>query len=166
VEHPHDANRESLISVVNQDIFRPMKNGSRNAGNRDLKRDLFLTKFREESMTPNEVETLVRKKTRKDTKVQHLKEQQGEQLAFLSYSIDERKTLTIWHTEVPIAMQHLGIGGALVKKAFALADTGGASLRLVCPFSKDYLARHPELKAESSKIGAAIFEKDSLMSMS
>jgi predicted GNAT family acetyltransferase len=116
-------------------------------------------------MIPVEVETLVRKKTRKDTKIEHLKEQQGEQLAFLSYSIDERNKLTIWHTEVPAAMQHSGIGAALLKKAFDLGHNAGASLRLVCPFAKDYLARHPELKIENAAVKTAIAEKCSLTTM-
>jgi uncharacterized protein len=116
-------------------------------------------------MTRVEVETLVRKKTKKDTKVEHLNEQQGEQLAFLSYSIDEQNKLTIWHTEVPAAMQHSGIGAALVEKAFDLARNAGASVRLVCPFAKDYLARHPELKTENVAVKTAVAEQYSLTSM-
>jgi uncharacterized protein len=62
-------------------------------------------------------------------------------------------------------MQHSGIGAALVKNAFDLARNAGASLRLVCPFAKDYLARHPELKTENAAVKSVVAEKYSLACM-
>lgn len=94
-------------------------------------------------MTPEEVEALVHKKTRTSVTVRTLSEPFGDDMAYLSYSIDDRNQLTIWHTEVPSRMQHLGVGGLLVERALNVMKDVGASLRLVCPFAKDYLARHP-----------------------
>lgn len=54
--------------------------------------------------------------------------------------------MTIWHTEVPPSPQHMGIGGKLVEEAVELASRDSSRLRIVCPFVKEHLARHPELK--------------------
>lgn len=54
--------------------------------------------------------------------------------------------LTIWHTEIPPSLQHMGIGGRLVEESVQLASRDSSRLRIVCPFAKEYLARHPELK--------------------
>src|SRR6266404_7851005 len=54
--------------------------------------------------------------------------------------------MTIWHTEVPPSLQHMGIGGKLVEEAVQLASRDSSRLRIVCPFAKEHLARHPELK--------------------
>ena len=54
--------------------------------------------------------------------------------------------MTIWHTEIPPSLQHMGIGGKLVEEAVQLASRDSSCLRIVCPFAKEHLARHPELK--------------------
>ena len=54
--------------------------------------------------------------------------------------------MTIWHTEVPPSLQHMGIGGNLLEAAVQLASLDSSRLRIVCPFAKEHLARHPELK--------------------
>jgi uncharacterized protein len=84
-------------------------------------------------VTPEEVEALVHKKTRTSVPVRTLSEPFGDDRAYLSYSIDDRNQLTIWHTEVPSRMQHLGVGGLLVERALNVMKDVGASLRLVCP---------------------------------
>ena len=40
----------------------------------------------------------------------------------------------------------MGIGGKLVEEAVQLASRDSSRLRIVCPFAKEHLARHPELK--------------------
>jgi len=97
-------------------------------------------------MTMDEVETLIKAKTRNKVKIRHLKERAGDSVAFLSYSIDEQNKMTIWHTEIPPSHQHMGIGGKLVEDALQLASRDSSYLRIVCPFAKEHLARHPELK--------------------
>jgi predicted GNAT family acetyltransferase len=115
-------------------------------------------------MTPEEVEASVHHKTHTSVPVQTLVERDGDAVAYLSYSINHRNQLTIWHTEVPAALQHLGVGGRLVEQALALARSAGATLRLVCPFAKDHLVRHPELRDQSAVIRDAVIERESLTS--
>ena len=115
-------------------------------------------------MTPEEVEALVRKKTSRPGTVHTITESSGDDTAYLSYSIDDRNQLTIWHTEVPSRMRHLGVGGLLVERALNLMNDAGASLRLVCPFAKDYLARHPELRERNVAVNDTIVERESLES--
>jgi predicted GNAT family acetyltransferase len=76
-----------------------------------------------------------------------LEERVGDSVAFLSYSIDDNNKMTIWHTEVvPPSLQHMGIGGNLLGEAVQLASRDLSRLRIVCPFAKEHLARHPEFK--------------------
>ena len=97
-------------------------------------------------MTIDEVETSIKTKTRNKVRIHRLEERVGDSVAFLSYSINDQNQMTIWHTEVPPSLQHMGIGGKLAEKAVQLASRDSSRLRSVCPFAKEYLARHPELK--------------------
>jgi predicted GNAT family acetyltransferase len=97
-------------------------------------------------MTSDEVEALIKTKTRDKVRIHHLEERVGDSVAFLSYAIDDLNKMTIWHTEVPPSLQHMGIGGKLVEEAVKLAARDSSRLRIVCPFAKEHLARHPELK--------------------
>jgi len=67
------------------------------------------------------------------------------QISFVTYSVSEEGRLTLWHTEVPEKLRGSGIGGELVQQALALAHERRLSIEPVCPFSRDYLSRHPEL---------------------
>lgn len=97
-------------------------------------------------MTIDEVEALIKTKTRNKVRIHRLEERVGDSVAFLSYSIDDKNQMTIWHTEVPPSLQHMRIGGKLVEEAVQLASRDSSRLRAVCPFAKEHLARHPELK--------------------
>jgi predicted GNAT family acetyltransferase len=97
-------------------------------------------------MSSDEVEALIKTKTRNKVRIHHLEERVGDCVAFLSYAIDDQNKMTIWHTEVPLSLQHTGIGGRLVEESIQLASRYASSLRIVCPFAKEHLARHPELK--------------------
>jgi predicted GNAT family acetyltransferase len=96
-------------------------------------------------MTIDEVEALIKTKTRNKVRIHRLEERVGDSVAFLSYSIDDQNKMTIWHTEVPPSLQHTGIGGKLVEEAVQLASRDSSRLRIVCPFAKEHLARHPQL---------------------
>jgi predicted GNAT family acetyltransferase len=96
-------------------------------------------------MTSDEVEALVKTRTRNKVRIHHLRERVGDSVAFLSYSIDDKNQMTIWHTEIPPSLQHMGFGGKLVEEAIQLAARDSSRLRIVCPFATDHLARHPEL---------------------
>jgi predicted GNAT family acetyltransferase len=97
-------------------------------------------------MTSDEVEALIKTKTRDNVRIRRLEEHVGDSVAFLSYSIDDQNKMTIWHTEVPPSLQHMGIGGKLVEEALQLASRDSSDVRLVCPFAKEHLEHHPELK--------------------
>src|SRR5260370_1683026 len=97
-------------------------------------------------MTIDEVEALIKTKTRNTVRIYRLEERVGDTAAFLSYTTDDNNRMTIWHTVVPPSLQHMGIGGKLVEEAVKLASRDSSRLRIVCPFAKEYLARHPELK--------------------
>jgi uncharacterized protein len=97
-------------------------------------------------ITINEVETLIKTKTRAKARIQRLEQRVGDSVAFLSYSIDDKNQMTIWHTEIPRSLQHIGIGRRLVEEAVQLASRDSSRLRIVCPFAKEHLARHPEFK--------------------
>ena len=64
-------------------------------------------------MTIDEVETSIKTKTRNKVRIHRLEERVGDSVAFLSYSINDQNQMTIWHTEVPPSLQHMGIGGKL-----------------------------------------------------
>ena len=98
-------------------------------------------------MTIDDVEeALIKTKAREKVKIHRLAERAGDTVAFLSYSIDDKNQMTIWHTEIPPLLQHMGIGGKLVEEAVQLASRDSSRLRIVCPFAKEHLARHPEFK--------------------
>ena len=104
-------------------------------------------------MTIDEVEALIKTKTRNKVRIHRLEERLGDSVAFLSYSIDDQNKMTIWHTEIPPSLQHMGIGGKLVEEVVQLASRDSSRLRIVCPFAKEHLARHPELiEAGAAKI--------------
>ena len=97
-------------------------------------------------MTIDEVEASTKTETRNKVKIHRLEERVRDSVACLSYSIDDKNQMTIWHTEVPPSLQHMGIGGKLVEEAVQVASRDSSGLRIVCPFAKEHLARHPEFK--------------------
>ena len=80
------------------------------------------SKKRDYVMTIDEVEASIKTKTRNKLRMHRLEERVGDSVAFLSYSIDDKNQMTIWHTEVPPSLQHMGIGGKLVEEAVQLAS--------------------------------------------
>ena len=114
-------------------------------------------------MMVDEVEALIKTKHRNKVRIRRLEEREGEFVAFLSYSIDDQNQMTIWHTEVPPSLQHTGIGGKLVEDAVQLASRDSSRLRIVCPFAKEHLARHPGLKERYAVAAQALIaDKESL----
>jgi hypothetical protein len=111
-------------------------------------------------MTSGAVEALIKTKTRNKVRIHHLEERVGDSVAFLSYALDDQNKMTIWHTEVPTALQHMDIGGKLVEEAVQLASRDASSLRIVCPFAKEHLTRHPELKKRYAVAARATIAED------
>jgi len=64
-------------------------------------------------------------------------------LAECVYSRDG-DVLVLEHTEVPEAMQGLGLAGQLVKAALGWARTEGLRVRPHCSYVTSYMRRHPE----------------------
>ena len=110
-------------------------------------------------MTIDEVEALIKTKTRNKLRIHPLEERVGDSVAFLTYSMDDQNKMTIWHAVVPPSLQHMGIGGKLVEEAVQLASRDSSGLRIVCPFAKEHLARHPELNERYAVAGQTLIEK-------
>jgi predicted GNAT family acetyltransferase len=68
-----------------------------------------------------------------------------EQRAFLLFRLRGTR-LSLIHTEVPPALQHQGLGDALVRAALEYARGHSLRVKVVCPFVAKYLARHPEFQ--------------------
>src|SRR5260370_24695172 len=107
-------------------------------------------------MTIDEVEALIKTKTRNKVRIHRLEERVGDSVAFLSYSIDDKNQMTIWHTEVPPSLQHMGIGGKLGEQAVQLVSRDSSRLCILCPFAKEYLALHPKLKERYTVVAQAL----------
>jgi transaldolase len=115
-------------------------------------------------MTSDEVEALIKAKTRNTVRIRRLEERVGDSVAFLSYSIDDQNSMTIWHTEVSPSLQNVGLGGKLVEEALQLALRDSSHLRIVCPFANEHLARHPELKERYSVAAQAVISDEKSLS--
>lgn len=63
--------------------------------------------------------------------------------AVLEY-IRAGKNITYTHTEVPRALEGLGIGGKLAQHALIFARDNGLKVIPICPFVTAYLRQRPE----------------------
>jgi predicted GNAT family acetyltransferase len=52
---------------------------------------------------------------------------------------------TLVHTEVPAPLGGRGLGGQLARAALDWARAQGKPVRIVCPFVREYVKKHPEL---------------------
>jgi hypothetical protein len=58
----------------------------------------------------------------------------------------------------------MGIGGKLVEEAVQLASRDSSRLRIVCPFAKEHLARHPEFKERYAVAAQALIADNESLS--
>ena len=79
-------------------------------------------------MTIDEVEALIKTRTRNKVRIHRLEERAGDSVAFLSYFFNEENRMTVWHTEVPPSLQHTSIGRKLVENALELASRDSSGL--------------------------------------
>lgn len=63
--------------------------------------------------------------------------------AFLEYMLMSNK-IFFTHTEVPLPLEGKGIGSKLVKLALENIEARGLKLIPLCPFTAQYIKRHPE----------------------
>ncbi|HEY2576668.1 MAG TPA: GNAT family N-acetyltransferase [Streptosporangiaceae bacterium] len=68
------------------------------------------------------------------------------QLAELRYRRNGKR-LVLVHTEVPPELEGRGLGGALVAAAIERAAREGLTVVPLCPFARDWLARHADATA-------------------
>lgn len=65
------------------------------------------------------------------------------QPAFIQYRL-HNNTISLLHTEVPIALEGQGVGAAVVQKAFEYIQQNDLKMFPQCSFVSTYLKRHPE----------------------
>jgi RimJ/RimL family protein N-acetyltransferase/predicted GNAT family acetyltransferase len=70
-------------------------------------------------------------------------------LAKLPYWLDGQRLVLI-HTEVPDALAGHGLGGRLVLAAVDRAAHDGLTIVPLCPFARDWLARHPDVAGRAA----------------
>lgn len=67
-------------------------------------------------------------------------------VAEMTYSRAGATMIIIDHTEVPAALNGLGLGPMLVRRGVEDARKEGKKIVPLCPFAKAYIAKHPELQ--------------------
>jgi uncharacterized protein len=67
-------------------------------------------------------------------------------IAYLEFDLDGSGWITLWHTEVPQALQGRGIGGMLAKTALEFARDRKLKVDVMCPVVAGYINKHPEFK--------------------
>jgi uncharacterized protein len=70
-------------------------------------------------------------------------------LAQLPYRINGKRLVLI-HTEVPAELAGRGIGGTLVAAAVDRAARDHLTVVPLCPFARDWLARHAEVAGQAA----------------
>ena len=69
------------------------------------------------------------------------------QIAFLEFETDASGWMTIWHTEVPLALRGRGIATELARAVFEHARTNHLRVDVICPSALHFLSQHPEYKS-------------------
>lgn len=64
----------------------------------------------------------------------------------MTYSRAGETTIIIDHTDMPEALNGLGLGGLLVRRGIEDARKEGKKVIPLCPFAKAYIEKHPELQ--------------------
>lgn len=65
------------------------------------------------------------------------------ELAMVEY-IAAGKNIIFTHTEVPVAFEGMGVGGALANHVLEYARDNELKVQPLCPFIKSYLMRHKD----------------------
>lgn len=67
----------------------------------------------------------------------------GSEVAFIQYA-DRHGTVALMHTEVPEALEGMGVGSALARGALDLLSERDADVLPFCPFVHDFIRKHHE----------------------
>jgi len=66
-------------------------------------------------------------------------------VAYLEYSLGGN-VLELIHTEVPKELRGMGLATALAQRALNWARKEGYRVDVICPFVREYIAKHPEYR--------------------
>jgi hypothetical protein len=72
-------------------------------------------------------------------------EETGE-TAYLEFEVDQTGWITLYHTEVPLALRGRGIAGTLARTAFEYARDHQLKVDVVCPMVANFLSKNPEFQ--------------------
>ena len=72
-------------------------------------------------------------------------EEDGE-IAYLEFDMDGNGWMTLWHTEVPVALRGRGVAAILSKTALEYARDNELKIDVICPLVLDYIGKNPEFK--------------------
>ena len=64
-------------------------------------------------------------------------------IAYLEYSLGGN-VLELIHTEVPKELRGMGLASALAERGLNWAREKGYRVDVICPFVREYIAKHPE----------------------
>ena len=67
----------------------------------------------------------------------------GAEPAFVNYRL-AGDIITLAHTEVPKALEGRGIGSQLARGVFDAVRARGLKMKVLCPFLRAWLERHPD----------------------
>lgn len=90
---------------------------------------------------------------KKQTQIQRSRfeiEKDGE-TAYLEFDTDGHGWMTLWHTEVPVALRGQGLASELVTAAFEYAKENALKVDVICPLAASYVTRHPEFQGMIGK---------------
>ncbi len=68
----------------------------------------------------------------------------GAPAGYLAYQLTDDVAISVIHTEVDPAYEGHGVGGALARFALDDARRRGWAVRVLCPFVRSWMQRHPE----------------------
>lgn len=83
----------------------------------------------------------------KNTDTQRFEMEVEGHVAFIKY-LQEGRSITLVHTEVPEELGGRGIGKLLVAKTLKLIKEEDLSMHALCPFVAAYVKRHPNWREE------------------
>ncbi len=70
--------------------------------------------------------------------------EEDSQVAYLEFDLDSAGWITLWHTEVPLALRGRGVAGMLARTALDYAAENKLKVDVICPLVATFIAKHPE----------------------
>lgn len=73
--------------------------------------------------------------------------EEGGEVAYLEFEVDQSGWMTLWHTEVPSALRGKGIAGELAKTALEYARDNDLRVDVICPSVATFIRKNPEYQS-------------------